>query len=108
MQCSKILTPSHAGFLNHPLPLQTLGSAFPNGPTSVEELFGWAGYNAETLLAHPDLRKKFIRLIGNCDSIELHESYAGVGTAGVTLADQFSHMKNLVAGELPTGFLAEI
>lgn len=89
--------------------LQELGTSFPRGPSTVEGLFDWANYNAQTLFGRKldepenDARKSFIQLVSDCDAIECYESYAGIGTAGTTLVEQFSAMKDLVAGDLPTG-----
>ena len=87
--------------------LQELGTSFPRGPSTVEGLFDWANYNAQTLFGRKldepenDARKSFIQLVSDCDAIECYESYAGIGTAGTTLVEQFSAMKDLVAGDFP-------
>ncbi len=46
-----------------------------------------------------------MKLLSECDSIELHESYAGIGTAGIALVEQFTSMRSMVAAELPQRFL---
>lgn len=86
-----------------------MGATFPRGPSTVEGLFDWASYNAQTLFGRKSdepenaARTSFIQLVSDCDVIECYESYAGIGTAGITLVEQFSAMKDLVAGDLPTG-----
>lgn len=75
----------------------------------MEELFDWSDFNSSTLFSSSSggqsLRNNFIKLLSECDSIELHESYAGIGTAGIALVEQFTSMRSLVAGELPQRFL---
>lgn len=56
-------------------------------------------------MAKSFLKESFIRLLTNCDDIEVHESYAGMGTAGAALAEQFSMMRSKVASELSAGHL---
>ena len=83
--------------------LQTLGDDYPVGPATVQELFQWPDYHAQQLLPDPVLRRSFIKLVEDCDEIQLHESYAGIGTAGMTLLDQFASLKGSVSGELSQG-----
>lgn len=91
---------------------QELGHNFPHGPDTVEELFDWSDFNSSTLFSSSSggqsLRNNFIKLLSECDSIELHESYAGIGTAGIALVEQFTSMRSLVAGELPQRFLVSM
>ena len=73
---------------------------YPPGPSSLPELFNWRQYNADVLMSLPDLRCNFTALLEGCNRICLHEDYAGIGTAGFTLLQQFLALKNIVAADL--------
>ena len=85
--------------------LQVSDSSYPAAPSNMKELFAWREHNAKVLMGLPQLRQNFIRLLGSCDRICVHEDYAGIGTAGVTLVQQFVEFKNMVEGDLPASIL---
>ena len=51
----------------------------------------------------PAAAERFLKLITDTDKIVLHEDYAGVGTCGVTLVQQFNSFKASLAAKLPPG-----
>lgn len=84
---------------------QAFECQFPDGPTRVEELFNWHNYNAQVLFSDEMVRNNFIQLLSTVEGLVLHEDYAGMGTAGCALVQQFQAMKRSVASFLPNGFL---
>lgn len=80
-----------------------LGTSFPKAPSSIEELFAWPTFNAHTMLKVPELRHNFIRFVSSGGNLVLDESYAGIGTCGSALIQQFNAMKAEIASELPQG-----
>lgn len=83
-------------------------TSFPKAPSDLADLFYWHDYNTNVLLANTDVRSRFIKLLSETDKIVLHEDYAGVGTCGVTLVQQFQSMKAHVASDLPQGTLSDM
>ena len=86
--------------------LQALGTGIEHGPEEVSDLFDWANYNARVFFgddAPAQLRQSFMTLLSSCDEIELHESYAGMGTAGLALVHQFNAFKDFIAKDLSRG-----
>ena len=53
-------------------------------------MFNWHHYNATTLLSCPAERKSFINFLLSVDRIVLHEDFAGMGTCGAALVQQFN------------------
>ena len=80
-----------------------LGTSFPKAPASMEDLFSWPVYNAKQILSIPELRNNFIKFVMSGGTLVLDESYAGVGTCGSALVQQFNAMKAEIATELPVG-----
>lgn len=67
----------------------------------MESLFQWASLNAKAILQEPTLRENFKRFLCSGGTLEVHEDYAGMGTCGACLVEQFNAMKSEVAAELP-------
>ena len=82
---------------------QAFGSdtTMPSAPRNMAALFNWHNRNATVLMEKADLRASFIDLLSGVDKIVLHEDYAGIGTAGATLTQQFNALKEAVAGDIP-------
>ena len=55
------------------------------------------------MLKVPELRHNFIRFVSSGGNLVLGESYAGIGTCGSALIQQFNAMKAEIASELPQG-----
>ena len=51
----------------------------------------------------PSLRSNFLNLLSSVDRIVLHEDFAGMGTCGVALIQQFNALRHEVAHMLPEG-----
>ena len=63
---------------------------WPPGPQSVRELMQWTKHNAGCLMEISQCRENFSKLLNH--QIEIHEAYAGCGTGGVTMHQQFKRM----------------
>lgn len=74
---------------------QVASTSWPLGPTTLNELFTWAAYNADILLnkcAMKDIARSNLNNLMKCD-IVINEAYGGVGTGAYTLHLQHSRMK---------------
>ena len=61
-------------------------------------------YNSQILMQQdPVAAERFLKLMTDTDKIVLHEDYAGVGTCGVTMVQQFNSFKASLATKLPPG-----
>jgi len=76
---------------------------FPNGPSTLEELFDWHNYNAKILLADPILKQRFKSLLTKVDKIVVHEDFAGMGTAGVSLVQQLQAFSSVLSADQDDG-----
>lgn len=102
---SKLDVNADGELITKPESLKEFSNHFPNGPESIERLFGWREHNATTLLANDIPQQSFINLINTAGNIVVHEDFAGMGTGGHTLVSQFQAMKSLVAKKLPSSAL---
>lgn len=81
-----------------------MGRSFPKAPSTFADLFGWPQYNTEVMIQQdPAAAERFLKLMNDTDKIVLHEDYAGIGTCGVTLVQQFNSFKTSLAARLPPG-----
>ena len=73
---------------------QVMHQGWPAGPTSLDDLFRWASFNARTVLLNcetaDDNRTRFRNLMKY--PIQIFDSYSGTGTASSTLHTQYKHM----------------
>ena len=61
-------------------------------------------YNSQILMQQdPVAAERFLKLMTDTEKIVLHEDYAGVGTCGVTMVQQFNSFKASLATKLPPG-----
>ena len=61
-------------------------------------------YNSKILMQQdPVAAERFLKLMTDTDKIVLHEDYAGVGTCGVTMVQQFNSFKASLARKLLPG-----
>lgn len=67
-----------------------------------ESLFNWHQHNASILLSDEVLKQNFVELLSQWSDIELHENYAGSGTAGRSLHQQLSAFKTYLASKEET------
>lgn len=84
------------------------GVVGPPGPTSLGELFNWAGYNASVLLEtspSAEARLQGVRDLLSRNMI-VNESYSGMGTGAYTLHIQHKHFLSVLAGQLSVTLLA--
>lgn len=80
------------------LATQVAAKPWPKGPSDLHGLFQWPSYNSERMLTSHDDATKFRDTFGKLlhYDIDIHESYAGLGTAGIALHLQHKHMKRTV------------
>ena len=64
-----------------------------------ESLFRWHQHNASILLSDDVLKRNFVEVLSQFSDIELHENYAGAGTAGRSLHQQLSAFKTYLKEE---------
>lgn len=73
---------------------QVMHQGWPAGPTSLDDLFRWASFNARKVLCQCETadanRTRFQNLMKH--KLEVFDSYSGTGTASSTLHTQFKHM----------------
>ena len=68
-------------------------STIKQGPTSLQDAFGWPEWNTRTLFEDPCLRKSFEELVRD-RNIEVHECFAGTCAGSVALKQQFRSMSS--------------
>lgn len=69
----------------------------PPGPNNLADLFKWHERNAKKLLCDHENKHYFLDRIEHLMQydIELHESFSGLGTAGITLHQQHQELQRV-------------
>ena len=70
---------------------------WPDGPTTLDELFLWPSFNATCLMNHPDVGERVTANIKNLMNYDIYinDAYSGTGSGATTLHMQHNHLKSI-------------